>query len=635
MGLPSPYGVSQAVPNWRHRLRQRLAPLFSAYPVYRGKMRTPKTASRHEASPLGQTRSKREAVFSSPYTPLKIWAQGRGEMWVSSRFWKGNDLSFFPDRGEAMRKIARAPLGDPAPFLEGLTSQAEIPGAFSSIGDPLSFLHLPPWVRKELKGKREGVGILARDLGAPAGEALDAVGSFPWGEEDPLLSSVLHSFLARPDVTPKEVFALRAKLWEALGESLGFYLEEALATFLPSPWTGSSGGPFPNVNSLALFLDEKRADLLVDLHPRNLTSLTLEDVWEPALLSVSAPLHETIEEKLRYTYLLLVAKNAPPEELALDRLLLWREALLSWGTIGDLFASLFSNPKLTEEDLLRFHQSAMREGLGELGGRRGGHSDRALKAFARHPSLGPKASLLLFAEALRVGHDAPEAEGLMMTAAALLIAGKVDRKGVEEALALPHPFRNERWLLNEVEALLTPEETSSSLLEALAPLLERNPSHPLAGAFLSSYPLEERFFKAHLKAHQDLPSVKRRIVQNPHLAPEALSEALSGAEPALWAEASKNPLLPIELVLERLERLSEGERTPLNSFLGLVSALQNALIADRLTGDEALSALIWVRDVLERYPHFKASPRFLEGLSALLGGEEGRKADIVLKFMSL
>ncbi len=530
-----------------------------------------------------------------------------------------------------MGKIARAPLGDPAPFLEGLTSQAEIPETFFPVGDPLSFLHLPPWVREELKGKRGSVGLLARDLGALADEVLDAVASFPWGEEDPLLNSALHSFLARPDVSPKEVFALRAKLRGALGESLGFYLEEGAAAFLPSPWAGSLEGPFPNLNSLALFLDEKRADLLVDLHPRNLASLTLEDIWEPALLSASAPLRETIEEKLRYTYLLLVAKNAPPEELALERLLLWGEALLSWGTIGDLFASLFSNPKLTEEDLLRFHQSAVREGLGELGGRRGGHSDRALKAFARHPALGPGASLLLFAEALQIGHDTPEAEGLMMTAAALLIAGKVDRKGVEEVLALPHPFRNERWLLNEVEALLAPGETSSGLLEALAPLLERNPNHPLPGAFLSRYPLEERFFRA----HQGLPSVKRRIAQNPYLAPEALSEALSGAEPALWAEASKNPLLPIELVLERLERLSEGERTPLNSFLGLVSALQNALIADRLSKNEALSALIWVQDVLERYPHFKASPRFLEGLRALLGGEEGRKADIVLKLMSL
>ncbi len=63
--------------------------------------------------------------------------------------------------------------------------------------------------------------------------------------------------------------------------------------------------------------------------------------------------------------------------------------------------------------------------------------------------------------------------------------------------------------------------------------------------------------------------------------------------------------------------------------------MQNALITERLTGDEALSALIQVQDVLERYPHLKASPRLLEGLSALLGGEEGRKADIVLKFMSL
>jgi hypothetical protein len=552
-------------------------------------------------------------------------------MWVTSRFWTQGGLSFFPDRGEVMRKIAVAPLGDPAPFLEGLTAGTEVPETFLSAGDSLSFLHLPPWVRKGIGGKREGVVLLVRDLGTPANEVLDVVGSFPWGEEDPLLSSALRSFLARPDVTPKEVFALRARLWEALGENLGFYLEELAAAFLPSPWVGSLEGPFPNVNSFALFLEEKRADLLLDLHPQNLASVTLEDVWGPALVGISAPLCETIEEKLRYTYTLLVAKSAPPEELVLDRLLLWREALLLWGTMGDLFASLFSNPRLTEEDLLRLYQSAMREGLGELGGEKGGHSDRALKAFARHPSLGPETSLLLFTKALRTSHDAPEAEGLMMTAAALLIAGKVDRKGVEEALALPHPFRNERRLLNEVEALLTPEEASSGLLERLTPLLERNPDHPLPGAFLSGHPLEERFFRA----HQDLPSVKRRIVQNPYLPPEVLREVLSGAEPALWAEASKNPLLPIELVLERLERLSEGERTPPNSFLRLVSTLQNALIADRLTGNEALSALVWVRDVLERHPHLEASPHFLEGLSALLGGEEGRKADIVLKFMSL
>jgi len=552
-------------------------------------------------------------------------------MWVTSRFWAGNSLSFFPDRGEAVQKTSRVPLGDPAPFLESLTAQMEVPETVFSTGDALSFLLLPPWVRKGLKKSREGLSLLARDLGAPVREVLEVVGSFPWGEEDPLLNSVLHSFLARPDVTPKEVFTLRAKLWETLGRELGFYLEEAAAALLPSPWVGSLEGPFPNVNSFAFFLDEKRADLLFDLHPRNLTSLTLGDVWEPVLLGTSPPFHEMIEEKVRYTYLLLVAKNVSPEELASDHLFLWREALLSWGTIDDLFASLFSNPKLTEEDLLRLHQSVMREEQGELKNKKGAHSDKALKAFARHPSLSPRTSFLLFTEALQIAHDAPGAGRLMMTAAALLIAGKVDRKGVEDALALPHPLRNERWLLNEVEALLTPGEASSSLLEALTPLLERNPSHPLPGAFLSSYPLEERFFKA----HQDFFSVKRSVVQNPYLAPEALSEALSLAEPTVWAEASKNPLLPIELVLERLERLSEGERTPLNSFLGLVSTLQNALIAGHLAKDDALSALIRVRDILERYPHFKTSPRFLEGLSALLGEEMGRTADTVLKFMSL
>lgn len=552
-------------------------------------------------------------------------------MWVTSRFWARDSLSFFPDRGESVRRIFRAPLGDPAPFLEDLTAQMGVPETVLSTGDALSFLHLPPWVRKGLKRSREGVGLLARDMSAPVKEVLDLVGSFPWGEEDPLLVSVLHSLLARPDVTPKEAFGLRAKLWETLGESLSFYLEEVGADFLPSPWVGSLEGPFPNLNSFAFFLKERRADLLFDLHPRNLTSVTLEDVWEPALLGIPATFHDVIEKKLRYTYLLLVAKNAPPEELTLDRLLLWREALLSWGTIGDVFAALFSNPKLKEEDLLRFHQSAMREGLGKLVNGKGNRSDKALKAFARHPFLGPKASFLLFVEALQVDHDAPEAEGLMMTAAALLIAGKVDRKGVEDALALPHPLHNERRLLNEVDALLVPDEVSSGLLKRLTPLFERNSSHPLPGALLSSYPLEERFFKA----YQDLSSVIRRIVQNPYLTPETLSEMLSLADPALWAEASKNPLLPIELAIERLERLSEGERTPLNSFLGLVSALQNALIADRLAGDKALSVLIQVKDVLERHPHFKTSPRFLEGLSALLGEEGSRRADIVWKFMSL
>jgi hypothetical protein len=507
----------------------------------------------------------------------------------------------------------------------------EIPEAFFSSGDALSFLHLPPWVRKELKEKRGGVGLLARDMGAPVEEVLDAVGDFPWEERDPLLSSVLYSILARPDVTPKEVFALRARLWETLGGNLGFYLEEVGADFLPSPYVGSLEGPFPNVNSFALFLKEKRADLLFDFHPQNLASLTLEDVWEPVLLNIPASFHETIEEKLRYTYLLLVAKNASPKDLVLDHLLPWREALLSWGTMGDVLAALFSNPKLAEEDLLRFHRDAIREGLGKLGDGKGSHSDKALKAFARHPSLGPGASFLLFTEALLVSHSAPEAEGLMMTAAALLITGKVDRKRVEEALALPHPLRNERWLLNEVGTLLTSEETSSSLLESLTPLLERNPTHLLPEAFLSSYPLEEELFKA----HQGLSSAKKRVVQNPYLASEALSEVLRIAEPDVWAEASKNPLLPIELVLDRLERLSEGERAPLNSFLGLVSALQNALIADRLAGDKALSVLIQVRDILERYPHFKTSPRFLEGLSALLGDEGSRRVDKVWKLMSL
>jgi hypothetical protein len=515
--------------------------------------------------------------------------------------------------------------------LEGLTPQTEIPEAFSSTGDALSFLHLPPWVREELKGKREGVGFLARDLAVPVEEVLDVVGGFPWEEEDPLLSSVLYSLLARPDVTPKEVFALRARLWKALGENLGFYLEEVGSNFLPSPYTGSSESPFPNANSFAFFLKEKRADLLLDFHPQNLTSITLEDVWEPALLNIPASLHDTMEEKLRYTYMLLVAKNASPKDLVLDRLLLWREALLSWGTIGDVFAALFSNPRLAEEDLLRFHQSAMREGLGKLESRKGSHSDKALKAFARHPSLGPRASFLLFVEALQIGHNAPEGEGLMMTAAALLIAGKIGRKGVEDALALPHPFRNERWLLNEVEALLAPGEASPGLLERLVPLLERNPDYPLPEAFLSDYPLEEKFFKA----HRGLPSVRRRIVRNPYLAPQVLKELLSVAEPATWAEASKNPLLPIELVLEKIERLSEGERVPPNSFLGLVSALQNALIADRIARDKALRVLIQVEDVLERYPHFKTSPHLLEGLSALLGEEGSRVADKVWKFMSL
>jgi hypothetical protein len=83
------------------------------------------------------------------------------EMWVTSRFWAGNSLSFFPDRGEVVRKMSRVPLGDPAPFLESLTAQMEVPETVFSTGDALSFLHLPPWVRKGLNKRK----ALASSLG--------------------------------------------------------------------------------------------------------------------------------------------------------------------------------------------------------------------------------------------------------------------------------------------------------------------------------------------------------------------------------------------------------------------------------------------------------------------------------------
>ncbi len=554
---------------------------------------------------------------------------------MTSRHVSLEKLAFFPDREEALRKVALLPVAGVDALLEGLTASASdeaveavldwggrIPRFLSPIlahhefmglyppgsagwfdAYDLPSLHLPPWLGGRLKEKWakerwEGLALLVRDLATPASEVIGAVDASGWRELPESLLPVVVPFLLRPDVGPEEVFAFREALWRTLSEE-GKELFSQIGGQLPSlywpesplwAWPGLPPHEFLRPSFLAFFLREEAWDFFADLDYKKARLLSREHVWPPLVCELDPTVEALLQE--------LAPRKGPPRALDSPEVdvaediylpLALREGLveesfheilplLKRGGIH-LIEAVLMNPRLREEHLVSIWEAAPSWAKG--GWEREGKAS-FLWAFASHPSLGEERALELFWNNLSTALPA-----------ALVLAGKIGEEKLREAFGRLGQRARDILVASVARFAVPIEEVSLQVWERLRVLGEDFADFP--ERLLASLPLDDEVFQRCAQRQRCAEAMAR----NPHLSPERLKSLLEG----IWKEdlqvsAVTNPAFPPHLLPEALEKLSAPF---FEDLFHLHLAFHRAVVSHGLSQGEAVQALMSMERIREEY----------------------------------
>jgi hypothetical protein len=549
---------------------------------------------------------------------------------LTSRHAPLEELVFFPDRWESLRRAASFPIAGVDVLLEGLTASASeeaveavldwggrvsrhlpLPVAYDNLKGlyppgsagwfdvyDLSSLHLPPWLGERLKEKWakerwEGLALLVRDLATPADEVVRAVDASGW-EELPggLLPTVL-PFLLRPDVGPEEVFAFREALWRTLPEEgkelFGRIERELPSLYWPESdfwgWPGLPLHKFLRPSLLAFFLREEAWGFFADLNPKKASLLSQEHVWPPLIPKVD-PVVEALLQELapgRRTapavhvaediYLPLALREGPIEENFHELL-----PLLEKGDVR-LIEAILGNPRLREEHLESVWKVSPSWAKG--GWERKGEAS-FLWALASHPSLGQELALELFWNNLSTALPA-----------ALVLAGKIEGEELGRALGRMGQETKDRLTKSIARFDLPPEEVSPQVWERLRGFGDGFADFPKR--LLAFLPLDEEVFQRCSQRQGCAES----MAQNPHLSPERLNALLEG----IWKEdlqvsAIANPAFPPHLLPKALE---ESSASFFEDLFRLYLAFHRAVVSHGLSQGEAVGALMRMEEIKEEH----------------------------------
>jgi hypothetical protein len=601
---------------------------------------------------------------------------------LTSRHVSLEELAFFPDREEALRRVTSFPVAGADALLEGLTANASdeaveavlewggrIPRflppilahqEFTGLYPPgsagwfdaydLPSLHLPPWLSERLKERWakerwEGLALLMRDLATPADEVIGAVDASGWRELPKSLLPTVLPFLFRPDVGPEEVFAFRETLWRTLPEE-GKELFGQIGGQLPSlywpetsswAWPGMSPHKFLRPSFLAFFLREEAWNSFADLDHEKAYSLLFsrEHIWPP-LVPESDPIVEALLQELTPRKGPPRALDFPEVDVAVD---IYLPLALREGPVEENFDEILSllkregihlieailmNPRLREEHLVSIWEVAPSWAKG--GWEREGKAS-FLWTFASHPSLGQEKALELFWNNLSTALPA-----------ALLLTGRIEGEKLREALERMGQRARDILAQSVARFAIPLEEVSPRVWERLRILGEDFTDFPKR--FLASLPLDDEVFQRCAQLQRSAEA----MAQNPHLSPERLRSLLG----SIWKEDLQvsvvaNPAFPPHLLPEALEGLSASS---FGDLFRLHLALHRAVVSHGLSQGDALQTLMRIERIKEEYAErtnrsqmTESEPLIVsllsEGIKRSLDPEENGWVERVMLFLSM